>query len=84
MVDASMIDWDLAVSTASRMSGPGPQISRSEADAVVAELRGGGARATGAAKRLRRAMLAGDGSPAGVLTSPPSKNGVVPMKCIHA
>ncbi len=41
-----MIDWDLAVSTASRMSGPGPQIGRSEADAVVAELRSGAERST--------------------------------------
>src|SRR3978361_1388688 len=37
----SMIDWDLAVATASRLAGPGPTISRPDADAVVAELRAG-------------------------------------------
>jgi coenzyme F420 biosynthesis associated uncharacterized protein len=36
-----MIDWDLAVSTASRLAGPGPTVDRAEADAVVAELRAG-------------------------------------------
>ncbi|QNN54984.1 zinc-dependent metalloprotease [Nocardioides mesophilus] len=36
-----MIDWDLAVSAASRMAGPGPNISRAEAEDAVAELRGG-------------------------------------------
>ena len=41
-----MIDWDLAVSAASRMAGPGPSITRAEADAVVAELRGGAERST--------------------------------------
>jgi coenzyme F420 biosynthesis associated uncharacterized protein len=41
-----MIDWDLAVATASRMAGPGPTIARGEADAVVAELRAGAARST--------------------------------------
>jgi coenzyme F420 biosynthesis associated uncharacterized protein len=36
-----MIDWDLAVATASRLAGPGPEITRPEAEAVVAELRAG-------------------------------------------
>jgi len=43
---STMIDWDLAVATASRMAGPGPTIARDEADAVVAELRAGAARST--------------------------------------
>jgi coenzyme F420 biosynthesis associated uncharacterized protein len=43
----SMIDWDLAVSTAARMAGPGPVISRPDAVAVVAELRAGANRSTG-------------------------------------
>lgn len=34
-----MIDWDLAVSTAHRLVRPGPEVSRDEARAVVAELR---------------------------------------------
>ena len=41
-----MIDWDLAVSTASRLAGPGPVITRPEADAVVAELRAGATAST--------------------------------------
>jgi coenzyme F420 biosynthesis associated uncharacterized protein len=43
----AMIDWDLAVATAARMAGPGPMISRAEADAVVTELRGDANRSTG-------------------------------------
>lgn len=42
-----MIDWDLAVATASRLAGPGPVISRPDADAAVAELRAGANRSTG-------------------------------------
>ncbi|WP_092628269.1 zinc-dependent metalloprotease [Actinopolyspora mzabensis] len=34
-----VVDWNTAVATASRLLGPGPEISRSEADHVVAELR---------------------------------------------
>ncbi|HET6633942.1 MAG TPA: zinc-dependent metalloprotease [Streptomyces sp.] len=34
-----MVDWNLAVSTASRFMRPGPEASRDEARAVVAELR---------------------------------------------
>jgi coenzyme F420 biosynthesis associated uncharacterized protein len=41
-----MIDWDLAVAAASRLAGPGPNIPRAEAEAVVAELRGGAERST--------------------------------------
>jgi coenzyme F420 biosynthesis associated uncharacterized protein len=41
-----MIDWDLAVSTASRLAGPGPAVGRSQAEAVVAELREGARRST--------------------------------------
>src|SRR3954467_4750436 len=43
----TMIDWDLAVAAASRLAGPGPVITRPEADAVVAELRDGANRSTG-------------------------------------
>ena len=42
-----MIDWDLAVSAASRIAGPGPVITRPDADAVVAELKAGADRSTG-------------------------------------
>lgn len=34
-----MVDWDLAVATATRLVRPGPDVSRDEARAVVAELR---------------------------------------------
>jgi len=43
----TMVDWDLAVSAAARLAGPGPMISRPEADAVVAELRADAERSTG-------------------------------------
>jgi coenzyme F420 biosynthesis associated uncharacterized protein len=43
---SSMIDWDLAVLTASKMAGPGPTVGRAEADAAVAELREGARRST--------------------------------------
>jgi coenzyme F420 biosynthesis associated uncharacterized protein len=38
-MSADLIDWDLAVGTARRLTPPGPQIERSAADAVVADLR---------------------------------------------
>lgn len=41
-----MIDWDLAVLTASKMSGTAPAVSREQADAVVEELREGARRST--------------------------------------
>ncbi|CAL9490106.1 hypothetical protein SUDANB171_03210 [Streptomyces sp. enrichment culture] len=34
-----LVDWNLAVSTAARMTRPGPEVSRDEARAAVAELR---------------------------------------------
>lgn len=34
-----MVDWNLAVATATRLVRPGPEVSRDEARAVVAELR---------------------------------------------
>ncbi|HET9380752.1 MAG TPA: zinc-dependent metalloprotease [Streptomyces sp.] len=36
---AEMVDWNLAVTTATRLVRPGPEVSRDEAGAVVAELR---------------------------------------------
>jgi coenzyme F420 biosynthesis associated uncharacterized protein len=46
MARSTMIDWDLAVTAASRLAGPGPMMTRDEADAVVAELRAGAHRST--------------------------------------
>jgi coenzyme F420 biosynthesis associated uncharacterized protein len=45
-MSGQMIDWKLAVSTATRIAGPGPIVSRAEADEAVAELRAGAARST--------------------------------------
>lgn len=42
-----MIDWDVALATTSRLARPGPELSRTEADDVVAELRDAAARAEG-------------------------------------
>jgi coenzyme F420 biosynthesis associated uncharacterized protein len=36
---AEMVDWNLAVATANRLVRPGPEVSRDEARAIVAELR---------------------------------------------
>ncbi|MDT0439774.1 MULTISPECIES: zinc-dependent metalloprotease [Streptomyces] len=36
---SGMVDWNLAVATATRLARPGPEVSRDEARAVVAELR---------------------------------------------
>jgi len=36
---ADMVDWDLAVATATRLARPGPEVTGAEARAVVAELR---------------------------------------------
>ncbi|MFH8571755.1 zinc-dependent metalloprotease [Streptomyces sp. NPDC017993] len=36
---AEMVDWNLAVATATRFVRPGPEVSRDEARAIVAELR---------------------------------------------
>jgi len=41
-----MVDWELAVSMASRLAGAGPEISAAEAAATVAELRDGAERST--------------------------------------
>jgi coenzyme F420 biosynthesis associated uncharacterized protein len=41
-----MVDWELAISIGSRLAGAGPEVSATEAAAVVAELRTGADRAT--------------------------------------
>ena len=45
-MSGQMIDWDLAVATATRLAGQGPTVSKGEADEVVEELRAGAARST--------------------------------------
>src|SRR6195952_3111033 len=39
MAEPELVDWDLAVATGRRLVRPGPQLSRAEADEVVADLR---------------------------------------------
>ncbi len=46
MTDSSMIDWDLAVRVGSRLAGDGPVVTRTEATAVVDELRAGAEKST--------------------------------------
>ncbi len=41
-----MVDWNLAVNAATKLAGPGPQVSRAEGDEVVAELRAAAHRST--------------------------------------
>ncbi|MBO0844930.1 MAG: zinc-dependent metalloprotease [Nocardioides sp.] len=41
-----MVDWTLAVTLGSRLAGAGPQVSQSEAEETVAELRAGADRST--------------------------------------
>jgi coenzyme F420 biosynthesis associated uncharacterized protein len=45
-MSGQMIDWDLAVATATKLAGQGPTVSKAEADEVVAELRAGASRST--------------------------------------
>ena len=58
-----MVDWDLAVSVGSRLAGAGPEVSRAEADAVVAELRDGRRPVDRAGPRLHRAGRRSRGAP---------------------
>jgi len=46
-MSTGMVDWDLAVKVGSRIAGDGPEVTRAEADAVVAELRADAVRSTG-------------------------------------
>jgi coenzyme F420 biosynthesis associated uncharacterized protein len=62
---ADMVDWNLAVATAVRLARPGPQVSREEARAVVAELRRHALTAEEAVREhtgMRAARLGGDGA----------------------
>jgi len=61
MAPSTLIDWDLAVSAASRIAGPGPQISRAEADDVVAELRADAERSTPLVREFTGLVAGRDG-----------------------
>ena len=64
MTAADMVDWELAISVASRLAGPGPEVSRSEADAVVAELREDAARSTSLVREYTGLVAADATAPA--------------------
>ncbi|MDH6112234.1 coenzyme F420 biosynthesis associated uncharacterized protein [Kitasatospora sp. MAP12-15] len=62
---ADMVDWNLAVATATRLARPGPQVTRDEARAVVAELREHARVAEGAVREytgMRSTSLSADGA----------------------
>jgi len=66
-VPAGMVDWDLAVSTARRLARPGPDATRSEADAVVAQLRAHAEVATGHVERITGLTAPGLAPPARIV-----------------
>jgi coenzyme F420 biosynthesis associated uncharacterized protein len=54
-----MVDWDLAVATATRLLSAGPEVTRSEADAAVESLRGQVDVAAGHVERITGLRAAG-------------------------
>ncbi|MGK5629650.1 zinc-dependent metalloprotease [Streptomyces sp. URMC 123] len=58
---AEMVDWNLAVSTATRLVRPGPDVSRDEARAVVAELRRHAKSSEAHVRAFTRMAAPGDG-----------------------
>jgi coenzyme F420 biosynthesis associated uncharacterized protein len=70
MTAAEMIDWDLAISVGSRLAGSGPEVSRGEAESVVAELREGAARSTGLVREYTGLLAADATAPLLVVDRP--------------
>ncbi len=70
MTAAEMIDWELAISVGSRLAGPGPDISRGEAEAVVAELRADATRSTGLVREYTGLVAADATAPLYVVDRP--------------
>ncbi|HEX5497308.1 MAG TPA: zinc-dependent metalloprotease [Mycobacteriales bacterium] len=54
-----MVDWDFAAATARRLMRPGPEVTRSEADAAVDSLRRAAAEADGHVRRLTGLVVPG-------------------------
>jgi coenzyme F420 biosynthesis associated uncharacterized protein len=67
---AELVDWDLAVSTARRLTPPGPQIAREAADEVVADLRRLAQQAEGHVEDYTRLHPAGVPAPVVVVDRP--------------
>ena len=65
--DAGLIDWRLAVSIGSRLAGEGPQVSREDAAAVVAELRADADRSTGLVRDYTGLVVAERTAPVAVV-----------------
>ena len=70
MTAAQMIDWELAISVGSRLAGPGPEVGRAEADAVVAELRADAAKSTGLVREYTGLVAADRTAPLYVVDRP--------------
>jgi coenzyme F420 biosynthesis associated uncharacterized protein len=67
---SGMVDWDLAVSIGSRIAGDGPDISRGDAAAVVAELRAHANRSTGLVREFTGLVAADRTAPILVVDRP--------------
>jgi coenzyme F420 biosynthesis associated uncharacterized protein len=70
MTASEMIDWELAVTVGSRLAGPGPEVGREEADAVVAELRADAERSTGLVREYTGLVATDAGAPLLVVDRP--------------
>jgi coenzyme F420 biosynthesis associated uncharacterized protein len=66
-VPGSMVDWELAVNTARRLVRPGPEVTRSEADAAVRQLRELAEVATGHVREITRMEAPADIPPTRVV-----------------
>jgi coenzyme F420 biosynthesis associated uncharacterized protein len=62
---SEMVDWNLAVATAQRLTRPGPEVSRDEARAIVAELRAHAEEAEGHVRAFTRMYGEGAAKPHG-------------------
>ncbi len=65
-----MVDWDLAVTTGTRLVRPGPTVSREEAHAAVADLRRYAVEAQGHVRRYTHLVAETDGSSVAIIDRP--------------
>ena len=66
----AMVDWDYAVRIGSRVAGEGPEVSRTEADEAVAELRAGADRSAGLVREFTGLTAADRTAPVLVVDRP--------------
>ncbi|WP_026240471.1 zinc-dependent metalloprotease [Parafrankia discariae] len=69
-MDAELVDWELAVTTAKKLVRPGPQRSRAEADEIVSELRRLAVVAEGHVQDYTQLVPAGPPTPIAVVDRP--------------